>query len=62
MVRRLQLAVERDCDARVLAAHPNVRRYAQTLLTAASRPISGAPLAAHFASITRISKRNSGHD
>jgi beta-lactamase regulating signal transducer with metallopeptidase domain len=49
MVRRLRLAVERDCDARVLAAHPNVRRYADLLLTAASRPgISARLLAAHF--------------
>lgn len=49
MVRRLRLAVERDCDARVLAAHPNVRRYADLLLTAASRPgIPARLLAAHF--------------
>lgn len=49
MVRRLRLAVERDCDARVLASYPNVRRYADLLLTAASRPgISARLLAAHF--------------
>jgi TonB family protein len=49
MVRRLRLAVERDCDARVLAAHPDVRRYADLLLTAASRlGISARLLAAHF--------------
>jgi TonB family protein len=49
MVRRLRLAVERDCDARVLAAHPNVRRYADLLLTAASRHgVSTRLLAAHF--------------
>jgi TonB family protein len=47
--RRLRLAVERDCDARVLAAHPNVRRYADLLLTAASRHgVSTRLLAAHF--------------
>jgi len=49
IVRRLRLAVERDCDARVLVAHPNVRRYADLLLTAASRHgISARLLAAHF--------------
>ena len=49
MVRRLRQAVEQDCDARVLAAHPGVRRYADLLLTAASRHGLGARLlAAHF--------------
>jgi beta-lactamase regulating signal transducer with metallopeptidase domain len=43
--RRLRLAVETDCDARVLAFAPGVRRYALALLRAAetSRP---APLLA----------------
>ena len=49
IARRLRLAVESDCDARVLAAHPNVRRYADLLLTAASRHgISTRLLAAHL--------------
>ncbi len=49
MVGRLRLAVEQDCDARVLAAHPGVRRYADLLLTAASRHgLSSRLLAAHF--------------
>jgi beta-lactamase regulating signal transducer with metallopeptidase domain len=49
MVRRLRLAVEQDCDARVLASHPGIRRYADLLLTAASRHGLGARLlAAHF--------------
>lgn len=30
--RRLRLAIELDCDARVLRAHPNTRAYAQLLL------------------------------
>ena len=49
MVRRLRLAVEQDCDARVLAANPGVRRYADLLLLAASRPsLTTRLLAAHF--------------
>jgi TonB family protein len=47
--RRLRLAVEQDCDARVLRAHPDVRRYADLLLMAAGR--RGMPtrlLSAHF--------------
>jgi beta-lactamase regulating signal transducer with metallopeptidase domain len=49
MVGRLRLAVEQDCDARVLAAHPGVRRYADLLLTAASRHgLTSRLLAAHF--------------
>ena len=49
MVRRLRLAVEQDCDARVLATHPGVRRYADLLLTAASRHgLAARLLAAHF--------------
>jgi TonB family protein len=49
MVRRLRLAVEQDCDARVLSRHPDVRRYADLLLTAASRhSLTTRLLAAHF--------------
>lgn len=49
MVRRLRLAVEQDCDARVLARYPEVRRYADLLLMAASRPgLTARLLAAHF--------------
>ncbi len=49
MVRRLRLAVEQDCDARVLARHPGVRRYADLLLMAASRHgLASRLLAAHF--------------
>lgn len=35
--RRLRLAVEVDCDARVLRAFPDVRRYAQLLLLTGQR-------------------------
>jgi TonB family protein len=53
MVRRLRLAVEQDCDARVLARHPGVRRYADLLLTAASRHgLTTRLLAAHFGEYT----------
>ncbi|HZI27350.1 MAG TPA: M56 family metallopeptidase [Gemmatimonadaceae bacterium] len=49
IARRLRLAVEQDCDARVLRAHPDVRRYADLLLTAASKPrVSTRLLAAHL--------------
>jgi TonB family protein len=46
--RRLRLAVEQDCDARVLKTHPDVRRYADLLLMAAGRPGVSTLLAAHF--------------
>ena len=47
--RRLRLAVEQDCDARVLREHPDVRRYADLLLMAASQPhVSAHLLAAHL--------------
>lgn len=36
--KRLLMAVEVDCDRRVLRAHPDVRRYGQLLLLAAQRP------------------------
>ena len=49
ITRRMRLAVEQDCDARVLRTHPDVRRYADLLLTAASRPgVYAHLLAAHF--------------
>ena len=49
LVRRLRIAVELDCDARVLAAHPDVRRYADLLLVAAGKPrFMSRFLAAHF--------------
>jgi hypothetical protein len=35
--KRMLLAVEVDCDRRVLKAHPDVRRYGQLLLLAAQR-------------------------
>lgn len=53
MVRRMRLAVEQDCDARVLARHPGIRRYADLLLTAASRHgLTSRLLAAHFGEYT----------
>jgi TonB family protein len=45
--RRLALAVEMDCDSRVLSAHPDVDRYAKLLLAAAqlrSIPRAGSAL------------------
>lgn len=42
--RRLRLAIEVDCDRRVLRAHPSVRRYAELLLLTAQRA-SGPPWA-----------------
>ena len=47
--RRLRVAVELDCDARVLDTHPDVRRYADLLLVAAGKPrFTSRFLAAHF--------------
>ena len=49
LARRLRIAVELDCDARVLAMHPDVRRYADLLLVAAGKPkFMSRFLAAHF--------------
>ncbi len=46
--KRLRLAVEMDCDARVLRTHRDTRRYAELLLRVAQRPAlsSGHPAAA----------------
>lgn len=53
LARRLRIAVEMDCDRRVLAAHPAVRRYADLLLVAAGRNrLSTRLLAAHFGEYT----------
>jgi TonB family protein len=46
MQRRLRLALEMDCDARVLAEHPRVDRYGSLLLAIAQRPQFVAGLAA----------------
>lgn len=49
LTRRLRLAIELDCDRRVLATNPGVRRYADLLLIAAARPrFATRLLAAHF--------------
>jgi len=49
MARRLRVAVELDCDHRVLAANPGVRRYADLLLVAAEKPrFTASVLAAHL--------------
>jgi TonB family protein len=49
MARRLRVAVELDCDRRVLAANPGVRRYADLLLVAAEKPgFTASLLAAHL--------------
>jgi TonB family protein len=46
--RRLRLAIELDCDARVLHAHPSPKRYGMLLLTIAQRrgtaPTALAPM------------------
>ena len=43
--RRLRLAIEMDCDARVLRAHPSTERYGLLMLTIAQRR-SASPLLA----------------
>jgi beta-lactamase regulating signal transducer with metallopeptidase domain len=50
--KRLLLAVEVDCDSRVLRAHPDVRRYGQLLLLAAQR--SPRPAWANLAVVTVV--------
>ncbi|MEJ7812865.1 MAG: M56 family metallopeptidase [Gemmatimonadaceae bacterium] len=42
--RRLRLAIETDCDARVLGAHPHPERYGLLLLTIAQRRAASASL------------------
>lgn len=46
--RRLRLAIEMDCDARVLRAHPSPERYGMLILTIAQRrsvsPVLFAPM------------------
>jgi TonB family protein len=42
--RRLRLAIELDCDARVLRAHPSTERYGMLMLTIAQRRSVGATL------------------
>jgi TonB family protein len=50
---RLRVAVELDCDRRVLAANPAVRQYVDLLLLAAGRNrLSARLLAAHFGEYT----------
>jgi len=48
IARRLRLAIEMDCDARVLRAHPSPERYGMLILTIAQRrsiaPVSFAPM------------------
>lgn len=47
MFKRLRLAVETDCDARVLAGSPDVRAYGDLLLDIGERTVGGlAPVAA----------------
>lgn len=59
LLRRLRLAVEIDCDRRVLARHPDVRRYGALLLevgrrTPAADPL---PLAALSSTATSLERR-----
>jgi TonB family protein len=42
--RRLRLAIELDCDARVLRAHPSTERYGMLMLTIAQRRSLGPTL------------------
>jgi TonB family protein len=63
LAHRLRLALEVDCDARVLRAYPDVRRYGLLLLTVAQRaaalPTPRAPLApaALAESLTDLERR-----
>jgi TonB family protein len=42
--RRLRLAIEMDCDARVLRAHPSPERYGLLMLTIAQRRSTAPPM------------------
>jgi len=42
--RRLRLAIEMDCDARVLRAHPSAERYGLLMLTIAQRRSTAPPM------------------
>jgi TonB family protein len=56
--RRLRLAIEMDCDARVLRAHPSTERYGLLMLTIAQRR-GVAPLLATMLSepVTQLERR-----
>ena len=56
--RRLRLAIEMDCDARVLRAHPQTERYGLLMLTIAQRR-GVAPLLATMLSepVTQLERR-----
>lgn len=55
---RLRLAVEADCDSRVLRSRPDVRAYGSVLLDVSARAVAGAaPVAALAESATQLSRR-----
>ncbi len=58
-LRRLRLAVELDCDARVLRHHPDVRRYGALLLAVGARAprLTTLPLAAMADRPTTLERR-----
>jgi len=58
IARRLRLAIEMDCDARVLAHYPDARRYGRLLLLFAQRPGRVWPLAPALSeSVTNLHRR-----
>jgi TonB family protein len=58
MLRRLRVAVELDCDRRVLGVHPDARAYAGLLLSVASRSqTSPLPVAGLSASVPSLEQR-----
>jgi beta-lactamase regulating signal transducer with metallopeptidase domain len=60
MARRLRLAIEYDCDARVLRTLPDIRRYASllVLVSAKSRPSrTSVPFFAHLVFMSTASAR-----
>jgi beta-lactamase regulating signal transducer with metallopeptidase domain len=58
-LHRLRLAVEMDCDARVLRRHPDVRTYGRLLLDVARHAPAGArlPVAALTSPATSLERR-----
>lgn len=58
LFRRLRLAVEADCDARVLARMPDVRAYGELLIDVGERTLAGvAPVAALSEPHSQLARR-----
>jgi TonB family protein len=57
IARRLAIAIEVDCDARLLRAHPHRQDYAELLLAMAQRAAGPSLIPALFEGITQLERR-----